>query len=140
MPEQSFTQFLQQSNQQDVNKLFDFALDTLNFANAIHLMHWSCEKGFHHTHLEDIYDTLRDFADTLVELSLAKGSFQITGKSYTYKNEPFSEDACVAKLEQYIMTATSVVGAYPNNRGIQNIFDDMIAKLEQQIGLIKNFG
>lgn len=139
MAEQSFEQYLKQSNQNDVNKLFDFALDTLTFADKIHLMHWGCEKGFHHTHLEEIYDLLRDFADTLVELSLAKGSFKITGKTYDFKHEPFEVNDCVQQLEQFITLAESVISSYPKNRSIQNIFDDMIAKLEQQIGLIKNF-
>lgn len=139
MAEQSFEQYLKQSNQNDMNKLFDFALDTLSFANRIHLMHWGCEKGFHHTHLEEIYDLLRDFADTLVELSLAKGTFQITGKTYTFKNEPFEVNDCIQQLELYISSAEATINGYKNNRGIQNIFDDMIAKLEQQIGLIKNF-
>ena len=137
----SFLSYLAAENDSEYQRMFDFALDTLEFANKVHIFHWTCNKGFYHTHFEEIYDLLRDFADKLVEttLSYSKDKFTFVAKDYSYQPVGFNIESSIAKLEEYRKAAEETSKSLEMNRSLTNLFDDMLSGLDKQIGLIKNF-
>ena len=68
-----FLTFLASTKENEVEKLFTFAIDSLIFADKVHTYHFKCDSGFQHTHFETIYENIRDFADALVETVLSMG-------------------------------------------------------------------
>lgn len=137
----SFLSYLASTREDEYRRLFDFALDTLQFANKVHIYHWTCEKGFYHTQFEEIYNLLRDFADKLVETTLAysKGKFTFLTKNYAQQPVDFNIETAIAKLEEYREVADGTSKSVEANRSINAIFDDLIADLDKHIGLLKNF-
>lgn len=137
----SFLNYLAAENDSEYQRMFDFALDTLEFANKVQVFHWTCGKGFYHTQFNELYDLLRNFADTLVEttLSYSKDKFTFIPKNYSYQPMGFNVENAIAKLEEYRKAAQDVSKSLEMNRSLTNIFDDMLAELDKHIGLIKNF-
>ena len=138
---QDFLSYLASTVESEYQRMFDFALDTLQFANKVQVYHWTCEKGFYHTQFEEVYNLLRDFADTLVEttLSYAKEKFTFIGKNYSQQPIDFDIETAIAKLEEYRDAADGTSKSMKLNRSITNLFDDMICDLDKHIGLLKNF-
>ena len=66
---ETFISYLAGTNEAEYQNLYTFAVDSLTFANKVHIFHWSCDSGFHHTHFQTVYETIRDFADQLVVIA-----------------------------------------------------------------------
>lgn len=137
----SFLSFLASTTDMEYQKLFDFALDTLQFANKVQIYHWTCSAGFQHQKFEEIYNMLRGFADKLVEtvMSYSKNKFTFTSKSYAQSPVDFDLDTAITKLEEYKEAALSVTKSLEANRSITSEFDDMLSELDQYIGILRNF-
>lgn len=135
-----FITYLAGNQESAMTDLFTFAVDTLTFANKIHIYHWSCEAGFHHEHLQVVYETLRDFADTIVELALCDGKFKINSKNYLINDEVFNLDNAVRKLQFFLDELSKLSEQFKSKIAISNCIDDCIEKITKEVGLIKNFG
>ena len=125
----------------DVGELYEVAADTLLFADQVHIWHWSCQSGFQHTHFEEIYKSLRDFADELVEVCLSSGQnikYSIGSSMNAVSNE-FEMQTAIEKLEEKIDNLQAVQGKFKEYSEITSVFDDIIKKLSKELGLLKNF-
>jgi len=136
----NFLSFLASTKENDFKQLFDFAVDTLTFSTKVNIFHWTCEKGFYHTQFEEVYELLRKFADDLVERVLAQDvKFKITNRQANITDMIFNIDYAIRKLTEYKEEAAKLADFFKDNRGINNLFDDMISELDKHIGLLKNF-
>lgn len=140
MTEDNFMSYLASTNESEFQHLYTFAVDTLTFANKIHIYHWSCDSGFHHTHFQTVYETLRDFADSLVEIVLGSGTeFKVTSKNYMLSDEIFNLDNALRKLRNYIDELSKLAEQFQSKIAINNLMSDTIEKLEGEYGLILRF-
>ena len=124
-----------------VEELYELAMKTLSFADQVHCWHWCCQSGFQHTHFEAIYDALRDFADELVEVSLASGknirySIQSEIKADSKNFEP---QEAVEGLGDFLDEIQATGEKFEDYSEITAVFDDISKTLSKEIGLIKNF-
>lgn len=137
---QDFLTFLASSQNNEVEKLFTFAVDSLVFADKIHTFHWSCASGFQHTQFEALYDCIRDFADKLVETVLSMGiQFKMTSKTYNINDELFELGNALTKIENYRDELENLKRAYGTKISLENLFGDTIEEIDKIIGLLKNF-
>lgn len=135
-----FLSFLASTNDSECEKLYTFAVDALTFANKVQIWHWSCGSGFHHTHFEEIYDIIREFADKLVETVLSMGyEFGLQSKTYLINDEKFELPAAILKLEAFRDELEKYKKQYSTKISLENLFGDTIESLDREIGLIKNF-
>lgn len=129
--------YLQEAN---VEELYGLALDALFFADQVHLWHWTCKSGFHHTHLEEVYDSLRDFADELVEICLA------SGKKFTVKTSrdlggdgEFDIQDAIDEIEDFIDQIQATASVFDEYSEITTLLDDEAKDLGKELGLLKSF-
>ncbi len=135
-----FLTFLASTKEVEISKLFTFAIDSLIFADKVHTFHWKCESGFQHTHFEAIYNDIRDFADALVETVLSMGvKFKAESKTYTITDDLFDVSNALLKIEAYRDTIIDLKSQYSTKISLENLFGDIVEKLDKEIGLIKNF-
>jgi DNA-binding ferritin-like protein len=135
-----FLTFLASTKEVEISKLYTFAIDSLIFADKVHTFHWKCESGFQHTHFEAIYDDIRDFADALVETVLSMGvKFKAESKTYTITDDLFDVSNALLKIEAYRDTIIDLKSQYSTKISLENLFGDIIEKLDKELGLIKNF-
>jgi DNA-binding ferritin-like protein len=135
-----FLTFLASTKENEIEKLFTFAIDSLIFADKVHTFHFKCESGFHHTHFETIYDDIREFADALVETVMSMGiKFKAESKTYTITDDIFDVSNALLKIEAYRDTIIDLKSQYSTKISLENLFGDIIEKLDKELGLIKNF-
>lgn len=135
-----FLTFLASTKEVEISKLYTFAIDSLIFADKVHTFHWKCESGFQHTHFEAIYNDIRDFADALVETVLSMGvKFKAESKTYTITDDLFDVSNALLKIEAYRDTIIDLKSQYSTKISLENLFGDIVEKLDKELGLIKNF-
>ncbi len=135
-----FLTFLASSQNNEVEKLYTFAVDSLVFADKINIYHWTCEKGFQHTQFEALYDVIRDFADKLVETVFSMGvPFKMTSKTYNINDELFDLGNALVKIEAYRDELENLKRAYSTKISLENLFGDTIEQIDKIVGLLKNF-
>jgi DNA-binding ferritin-like protein len=139
MDKENFLTYLKDKNSADIKSLFTFAVETLNFANQVHIYHWSCESGFHHTHFQEIYEKLRDFADKLVEISLGKEEFSINPIPADIDGKIYNTENALRKLRKYIDDLIVIAKKFEAQTAINNLMTDTIEALEGEFGLISKF-
>lgn len=130
--------YLQEAN---VEELYKLALDALFFADQVHLWHWTCQSGFHHTHLEEVYKSLRDFADELVEVCLASGKkFQVKSNMRTISADGnFDAQDAIDDLEEFIDQIQATASVFDEYTEITTLLDDEGKELTKELGLLKSF-
>ena len=139
--EADFLSFLASTVDAETIKLFTFALDALTFANKIQVYHWTCKSGFQHTHWEEVYKIIRDFADNLVETVLSMGyEFKIDSKNYQITAEPYDLSIAMLKLTAFREECEKLKKQYSSKVSLDNLFSEVIGKIDKEIGLLKNFG
>ena len=135
-----FLTFLASTKENEVEKLFTFAIDSLIFADKVHTYHFKCDSGFQHTHFETIYENIRDFADALVETVLSMGvKFKAESKTYTITDDLYDVSNALLKIEAYRDTIIDLKSQYSTKISLENLFGDIVEKLDKELGLIKNF-
>lgn len=135
-----FLSFLASTNDSECEKLYTFAVDALTFANKVHIWHWSCNSGFQHTHFEVIYDTIRDFADKLVETVMSMGyKFTLRSKTYLINDEKYELASAILKLQAFRDELEAKKKQYSTKVSLENLFGDVIETIDREIGLLKNF-
>lgn len=136
----NFLSYLAGTNEAEYQSLYTFALDSLTFANKVHIFHWSCDSGFHHTHFQEVYETIRDFADKLVEIVLATGTeFKINSKTYLMSDEIYNKENALRKLRSFIDEVIKLGTQYQSKITLNNLFADTAEKLENEYGLLLKF-
>ena len=124
----------------EYQNLYTFAVDSLTFANKVHIFHWSCDSGFHHTHFQEVYETIRDFADQLVEIVLATGRpFKVASKSYLISDEIYNKENALRKLRFYIDEVEKLSEQFKSKVALNNLMSDTVQKLENEYGLLLKF-
>ncbi len=137
---QDFLTFLASSQNNEVEKLYTFAMDSLMFSIKIHTFHFQCNSGFQHTQFEALYDCIRDFADKLVETVMSMGvPFKIESKTYNLNDEVFDLGNALTKIENYRDELENLKRAYGTKISLENLFGDTIEEIDKIIGLLKNF-
>ena len=135
-----FLTFLASTKENEVEKLFTFAIDSLIFADKVHTFHFKCDSGFQHTHFETVYKDIRDFADALVETVLSMGvKFKAESKTYTITDDLYDVSNALLKIEAYRDTIIDLKSQYSTKISLENLFGDIVEKLDKELGLIKNF-
>lgn len=136
----NFLSYLAGTNEAEYHNLYTFAVDALTFSNKINIYHWSCESGFHHEHLQNVYELIRKFADDLVELVLATGTeFKINSKTYLISDEIYSKETMLRKLRSFIDELINFAKQFQSKITINNLMSDYSQKLETEYGLLSNF-
>jgi DNA-binding ferritin-like protein len=130
--------YLEQVN---VEELYSLALESLFFADQVHLWHWTCKSGFHHTHLEEVYKSLRDFADELVEICLASGKkFAVKANTRELGGDgDFDVQDAIDELEEFIDEIQATGKVFKEESEITTLLDDEAKALTKEVGLLKNF-
>lgn len=138
--EETFLSYLAGTNEAEYQNLYTFAVDSLTFANKVHIFHWSCDSGFHHTHFQEVYETIRDFADQLVEIVLATGTeFKLASKSYLISDEIYNKENALRKLRFYIDKLEKLSEQFKNKVALNNLMGDTVQKLENEYGLLLKY-
>ena len=130
--------YLEQVN---VEELYSLALEALFFADQVHLWHWTCKSGFHHTHLQEVYESLRDFADELVEVCLASGKkFAVKANTRTLGGDgDFDVQDAIDELEEFIDQIQATAKVFDEESEITTLLDDEAKDLTKEVGLLKTF-
>jgi len=129
--------YLQEAN---VEELYGLALDALLFADQVHLWHWTCKSGFHHTHLEEVYDSLRDFADELVEICLAsRKKFAVKTSRDLGGDGEFDIEDAIDEIEDFIDQIQATASVFDEYSEITTLLDDEAKDLSKELGLLKSF-
>jgi hypothetical protein len=130
--------YLEQVN---VEELYSLALESLFFADQVHLWHWTCKSGFHHTHLQEVYESLRDFADELVEICLASGKkFQVKANTRELGGDgEFDVQDAIDEIEEFIDQIQSTAKVFKEESEITTLIDDEAKALTKELGLLKSF-
>ena len=138
--EQSFTAYYAETKDNEFQGLYSFAVDALTFSNKINIYHWQCEKGFIHTHLQEVYEIIRDFADELVEITLGTGTeFKIDEKTYKFSDEIYNNENMLRKLRAFIDAVENLSKQFQNKIALNNLMTDTVQKLEKEYGLLTHF-
>lgn len=125
---------------EDSIELYSFGFNSLLLADKIHVFHLGCQSGFHHTHLQTVYETLRDFADSLSEITLSGGvAYQYEPMTDIVKPEPFTIKNAVDTIDSYIDDLEEMSKRHKDNTRIANLIDDTIEKLSKEVGLLRTF-
>lgn len=130
--------YLEQVN---VEELYSLALESLFFADQVHLWHWTCKSGFHHTHLQEVYESLRDFADELVEICLASGKkFQVKANTRELGGDgDFDVQDAIDEIEEFIDQIQATAKDFEDETEITTLIDDEAKALTKELGLLKSF-
>lgn len=119
----------------------------LNVANAIHIWHFQCKnleisnRWNVHKALNDLYDSLREIADSLIETSLV-----FLGQEYSNNSELKFELACdsqfilaecVAKLEKMRSEYNEEGLAAESDIGLQDIYVRAVQAINKCLYQIK---
>lgn len=130
--------YLEQVN---VEELYSLALEALFFADQVHLWHWTCKSGFHHTHLQEVYESLRDFADELVEICLASGKkFQVKANTRELGGDgDFDVQDAIDEIEEFIDEIQATAKVFKEESEITTLIDDEAKALTKELGLLKSF-
>lgn len=130
--------YLEQVN---VEELYSLAVESLFFADQVHLWHWTCKSGFHHTHLEEVYKSLRDFADELVEICLASGKkFAVKANTRELGGDgDFDVQDAIDELEEFIDQIQATGKVFKEESEITTLIDDEAKALTKEVGLLKSF-
>jgi DNA-binding ferritin-like protein len=130
--------YLEQVN---VEELYSLALESLFFADQVHLWHWTCKSGFHHTHLQEVYESLRDFADELVEICLASGKkFAVKANTRELGGDgDFDVQDAIDELEEFIDQIQATGKGFKEESEITTLIDDEAKALTKELGLLKSF-
>lgn len=130
--------YLEQVN---VEELYSLALEALFFADQVHLWHWTCKSGFHHTHLQEVYESLRDFADELVEICLASGKkFQVKANTRELGGDgDFDVQDAIDEIEEFIDGIQATGKVFKEESEITTLIDDEAKALTKELGLLKSF-
>lgn len=137
---ETFISYLASTNEAEYQKLYTFAVDALTFANKVHIFHWSCDSGFHHTHFQTVYETIRDFADKLVEIVLATGTeFKVASKNYMISDEIYNKDNALRKLRFFIDEVEKLSEQFKSKVALNNLMSDTVQTLENEYGLLLKY-
>lgn len=130
--------YLEQVN---VEELYSLALEALFFADQVHLWHWTCKSGFHHTHLQEVYESLRDFADELVEICLASGKkFAVKANTREIGGDgDFDVQDAIDEIEEFIDQIQATANGLDEETEITTLIDDEAKELTKELGLLKSF-
>jgi DNA-binding ferritin-like protein len=130
--------YLEEAN---VEELYSLALEALFFADQVHLWHWTCKSGFHHTHLQEVYESLRDFADELVEICLASGKkFQVKANTRELGGDgDFDVQDAIDEIEEFIDQIQATGKVFKEESEITTLIDDEAKALTKELGLLKSF-
>lgn len=132
----------------DAVNLYTLAFSSLLLADQVHTWHWACNGGFAHTHFQTIYESIREFADSLVEITLNSGTkFEyhipesIVPTELIPQKSEFDEKRSIEILEEYVEQLEKLSDTMDEKdaKGIVSLVDGEIETLEKEIGLIKNF-
>lgn len=132
----------------EAEKLYTLAFSTLLLADRVHTWHWACESGFHHTHFQTICESLRDFADELVEITLSSGKdFEcnipesIVPTKLIPKKSEFDEKRSIEILEEFVeeLEKLSDILDEKGFKAVVDLLDGEIGTISKEIGLLKSF-
>src|SRR5690554_1835305 len=78
----SLIAFLESKENKKNQELYDYAFEILFFSNIVNIWHWTADNGYQHERFEKIYEILREFSDSIVELLLIDSSFSLSVEEF----------------------------------------------------------
>lgn len=95
-----FGMLLENNHKDAMKRCAELVIDTLLFADKIHIWHLTCDTDKQHTTLNAIYDKTRYFADKLAETLIGEGeSIGIKNKSADFT--PFNENEAYEEIKKF---------------------------------------
>ena len=108
---ETFISYLAGTNEAEYQNLYTFAVDSLTFANKVHIFHWSCDSGFHHTHFQTVL----------------------------ISDEIYNKENALRKLRFYIDEVEKLSEQFKSKVALNNLMSDTVQKLENEYGLLLKF-
>lgn len=135
-------------NSDEAESIYTLAFATLLLADRVHTWHWACDNGFYHTHYQAVYESLRDFADELVEITLSTGvKFEyhipeaIVPTELIPQKSSNDDKAAIKILEDYIEQLEKLSDSTDEKgfKALVSLIDGEIEELTKEVGLLKSF-
>ena len=120
----------------------DLGIMLLMLATQVHFWHINCRSSGDHNCLGDLYNTLIDETDKLLEniVSVTKNSI-VAGdeQSFDFGNLDFDKEESISILEDAREEVDELVGRYGDNQGLCNIIGNISECLGKAIYMLSRF-
>ena len=110
-----------------------FASKAMFFSVLVHFWHLNCDSNSQHLALKDLYESLDDNADKLLEAVIGQTgeSIKITNPGFEFKGE-FTEEA-IGQIKAIKDEASKLEAAVEDNPGIANVLADIVEDCDSAI-------
>lgn len=117
-----------------LSKISDFGVKALLFSTLVHFWHLNCERNGQHTALADLYDSLEDNGDKILEaiIGQTKGPVSPSELEFEYGDLSFGDEA-INKIKEFRDEACELEGALEKNAGIANILADIVEDCDSAV-------
>ncbi len=137
----SLIAFLESKENKKNQELYDYAFEILFFSNIVNIWHWTADNGYQHERFEKIYEILREFSDSIVELLLIDSSFSLSVEEFVITKKEINSNLSkrIEILEKQLKVMELFKKNYLERISIDSVFSNTIESLEKEISLLKNF-
>lgn len=114
-----------------------FASKAMFFSVLVHFWHLNCGSNAQHLALKDLYESLDDNADKLMEAVIGQTgeSVKITNPGFEFKGE-FTEEA-IGQIKAIKDEASKLEATVEGNPGIANVLADIVEDCDSAIYKLK---
>lgn len=125
---------VKESIEEDLQAVTIFASRVMFFSVLVHFWHLNCGRNGQHLALKDLYESLDDNADKLLEAVIGQtgDSVKITNPGIDFKAE-FSEDSSIAMIKELRADAVKLEASVEGNPGIANVLADIVEDCDSAI-------
>lgn len=117
-----------------LTKISDFGVKALLFSTLVHFWHLNCERNGQHTALADLYDSLEDNGDKILEavIGQTKNPVSPSELEFEYGDLSFGDEA-INKIKEFRDEACDLEGTLDKNAGLANILADIVEDCDSAI-------
>lgn len=117
-----------------LTKVSDFGVKALLFSTLVHFWHLNCERNGQHEALADLYDSLEDNGDKIIEavIGQTKNPVSPSELEFEYGDLSFGEEA-INKIKEFRDEACDLEGTLEKNAGLANILADIVEDCDSAI-------
>jgi len=117
-----------------LTKISDFGVKALLFSTLVHFWHLNCERNGQHTALADLYDSLEDNGDKILEavIGQTKNPVSPSELEFEYGDLSFGDES-INKIKEFRDEACDLEGTLEKNAGLANILADIVEDCDSAI-------
>lgn len=117
-----------------LTKISDFGVKALLFSTLVHFWHLNCERNGQHAALADLYDSLEDNGDKILEavIGQTKNPVSPSELEFEYGDLSFGDEA-INKIKEFRDEACDLEGTLDKNTGLANILADIVEDCDSAI-------